>query len=304
VAAALRAGVPQVLLPLMFDQFFWAEQLVWRGLSPDMHGTTLRSLLQAPSAAAAAGREQRALAEPAPAPLAMASPSAGGAELEFTALEEALCTVTAPAWAPGFDGTGASASHAAAAAAMRAACTEFAQQLAEEEAESPSAAGGSGRGGGGVAVAVGVMARTLLHHQSQPPPPPPPPPGGLRGGPMDIESGGGGGGGSPAGGAAGDLQERPGHDDSALHELHELRLPNGTVVLTPSPSESTFIYGELFEEFCYFQHSVRAAAGGTVVDVGANVGLFLLQLEWLFAGARSRRACAYACHSRTDALMH
>ena len=91
----------KALQPLMFDQFFWAEQLVWRGLSPDMHGTTLRSLLQAPSAAAAAGREQRALAEPAPAPLAMASPSAGGAELEFTALEEALCTVTAPAWAPG-----------------------------------------------------------------------------------------------------------------------------------------------------------------------------------------------------------
>jgi FkbM family methyltransferase len=34
VAAAARAGVPQVPLPLMFDQHYWAEKLSWLGVAP------------------------------------------------------------------------------------------------------------------------------------------------------------------------------------------------------------------------------------------------------------------------------
>ena len=33
-AAALRAGIPQIILPCTFDQFFWAERMSWLGVSP------------------------------------------------------------------------------------------------------------------------------------------------------------------------------------------------------------------------------------------------------------------------------
>ncbi|KAK1440331.1 hypothetical protein QVD17_06156 [Tagetes erecta] len=34
-AAALHAGVPQVLCPFMLDQFYWAERMFWLGVSPE-----------------------------------------------------------------------------------------------------------------------------------------------------------------------------------------------------------------------------------------------------------------------------
>ncbi|KAL8205848.1 hypothetical protein R6Q57_009399 [Mikania cordata] len=34
-AAALHAGIPQVLCPFMWDQFYWAERMFWLGVSPE-----------------------------------------------------------------------------------------------------------------------------------------------------------------------------------------------------------------------------------------------------------------------------
>ncbi|KAL8151831.1 hypothetical protein V2J09_021639 [Rumex salicifolius] len=34
-AAALHAGIPQVLCPFMFDQFYWAERMFWLGVAPE-----------------------------------------------------------------------------------------------------------------------------------------------------------------------------------------------------------------------------------------------------------------------------
>ncbi|KAJ0501256.1 putative sterol 3-beta-glucosyltransferase [Helianthus annuus] len=34
-AAALHAGIPQVLCPFMLDQFYWAERMFWLGVSPE-----------------------------------------------------------------------------------------------------------------------------------------------------------------------------------------------------------------------------------------------------------------------------
>nr|CAB3449315.1 unnamed protein product [Digitaria exilis] len=34
-AAALRAGIPQVLCPFLLDQFYWAERLHWLGVAPE-----------------------------------------------------------------------------------------------------------------------------------------------------------------------------------------------------------------------------------------------------------------------------
>ncbi len=58
-AAALRAGVPSVLVPFMVDQFFWARRLRERGVAPPgiPHGR-----LGGPALAAAL---QRALTDPA-----------------------------------------------------------------------------------------------------------------------------------------------------------------------------------------------------------------------------------------------
>lgn len=34
-AAALLAGVPQVICPFMLDQFYWAERMYWLGVAPE-----------------------------------------------------------------------------------------------------------------------------------------------------------------------------------------------------------------------------------------------------------------------------
>ncbi|KAL6328723.1 hypothetical protein AAG906_003409 [Vitis piasezkii] len=34
-AAALKAGIPQVLCPFMLDQFYWAERMFWLGVAPE-----------------------------------------------------------------------------------------------------------------------------------------------------------------------------------------------------------------------------------------------------------------------------
>src|SRR4051794_34694223 len=34
-AAAFMAGIPQLIVPFMFDQFFWARQSAWLGVGPD-----------------------------------------------------------------------------------------------------------------------------------------------------------------------------------------------------------------------------------------------------------------------------
>jgi len=33
-AAALRAGIPQIMCPCIFDQFYWAERMSWLGVAP------------------------------------------------------------------------------------------------------------------------------------------------------------------------------------------------------------------------------------------------------------------------------
>ncbi len=63
-AAALAWGVPQVIIPAMMDQYYWAASAARLGVSPsESHHLTLHSLLQdnddagAVASAAAAARE-------------------------------------------------------------------------------------------------------------------------------------------------------------------------------------------------------------------------------------------------------
>ncbi|GBF87333.1 hypothetical protein Rsub_00044 [Raphidocelis subcapitata] len=56
-----------------------------------------------------------------------------------------------------------------------------------------------------------------------------------------------------------------------------VRLPNGMVIRhTGSPEEVEMIYREHFIDRQYLQHGVSLPPGGTVIDVGAHVGLFAM----------------------------
>ncbi|BDA42418.1 probable sterol 3-beta-glucosyltransferase at C-terminar half [Coccomyxa sp. Obi] len=55
-------------------------------------------------------------------------------------------------------------------------------------------------------------------------------------------------------------------------------MPNGWEVHASSPSEVEFLYREIFEEQSYLQYGITVQDGDIVVDVGANIGLFTLQL--------------------------
>jgi hypothetical protein len=53
--------------------------------------------------------------------------------------------------------------------------------------------------------------------------------------------------------------------------------------------ETDYVYKEIFEDECYTRHGIRLPDGATVVDIGANIGLFSL-----FALSRSPNAKIYA----------
>lgn len=54
------------------------------------------------------------------------------------------------------------------------------------------------------------------------------------------------------------------------------RLPNGAPVYEKNPNETTQMYDEIFGHQSYMQNGIRIVDGATIVDVGANIGLFSL----------------------------
>jgi len=53
-------------------------------------------------------------------------------------------------------------------------------------------------------------------------------------------------------------------------------LPNGLEIVHLNPYETDYLYKEVFEDQCYLRHGIRLRDGDTVVDIGANIGLFSL----------------------------
>jgi len=53
-------------------------------------------------------------------------------------------------------------------------------------------------------------------------------------------------------------------------------LPNGHEIVHLNRYETDYLYKEIFEDRCYLRHGVRLEDGDTVVDIGANIGLFSL----------------------------
>ena len=53
-------------------------------------------------------------------------------------------------------------------------------------------------------------------------------------------------------------------------------LPNGLEIVHLNQYETDYLYKEIFEDECYLKHGIRLPDGATVVDIGANIGLFSL----------------------------
>ena len=53
-------------------------------------------------------------------------------------------------------------------------------------------------------------------------------------------------------------------------------LPNGLKAAYISRNDLFFLYHEIYEQQSYLQHGIHLQPGDTVLDVGANVGLFSL----------------------------
>lgn len=67
-------------------------------------------------------------------------------------------------------------------------------------------------------------------------------------------------------------------------------LPNGLEIVHLNQYETDYVYKEIFEDQCYLRHGIRLQDGDTVVDIGANIGLFSL-----FVMSRCKNPKIYAC---------
>jgi len=63
-------------------------------------------------------------------------------------------------------------------------------------------------------------------------------------------------------------------------------LANGLSVLHLNRNETDFLYGEMFERNAYLRHGVHLHDGATVLDVGSNIGMFVVSAQVRYAGLR------------------
>jgi hypothetical protein len=64
---------------------------------------------------------------------------------------------------------------------------------------------------------------------------------------------------------------------AAAPPLATARLPTGLLVRCVSKRDVPFLYREIYERRCYLSHGITLPRGGTVIDCGANIGLFSMQ---------------------------
>jgi FkbM family methyltransferase len=55
-------------------------------------------------------------------------------------------------------------------------------------------------------------------------------------------------------------------------------LPNGLAVVQQNRNETDYLYEEIFQKRCYLQHGISLPDDACVLDVGANIGMFSLQV--------------------------
>jgi FkbH-like protein/FkbM family methyltransferase len=93
--------------------------------------------------------------------------------------------------------------------------------------------------------------------------------------------------------AAAERDAVPGFDKERAERCFAKRkrclLPNGLEIVHLNQYETDYLYEEIFENECYLKHDVGLPEGATVVDIGANIGLFSL-----FVMSRCRNPRIYA----------
>lgn len=79
--------------------------------------------------------------------------------------------------------------------------------------------------------------------------------------------------------------------DSHHHfvDLATASLPNGLRVAHLNRHETDYVFQEIFEDCCYLRHGIRIPENATVIDIGANIGLFSL-----FVRSQSPHARVYS----------
>lgn len=72
--------------------------------------------------------------------------------------------------------------------------------------------------------------------------------------------------------------QHPSRDaDSFFSNSKQKQLPHGLLIQYVSEDDVQFLYDEIWRDRSYLQHGVAIGPGDTVIDVGANIGLFALQ---------------------------
>jgi FkbM family methyltransferase len=66
----------------------------------------------------------------------------------------------------------------------------------------------------------------------------------------------------------------------------QVKLPNGLVIDALNAGEATFLYEEIFDRGTYLRTGLQLSDGATVLDVGANIGMFALSLAQTYANLR------------------
>lgn len=77
--------------------------------------------------------------------------------------------------------------------------------------------------------------------------------------------------------------------EQCFRDLNRYTLPNGLEIAHLKAYETDYLYKEIFEQQTYLKHGIQLRDGATVVDIGANIGLFSL-----FIMSRCKNAEIYA----------
>ncbi len=85
------------------------------------------------------------------------------------------------------------------------------------------------------------------------------------------------------------LKIDPARAVACFGELTRHVLPNGLEVAHLNRHETEYVFKEIFEDQCYLRHDIRLAEDATVIDIGANIGLFSL-----FVRSRCPQASVYS----------
>lgn len=75
------------------------------------------------------------------------------------------------------------------------------------------------------------------------------------------------------------LQVSESEKTSLLANQSVRRLPNGIDVAQLNPYETDYVFKEIFQDRCYMKHGIELNDGDTVIDIGANIGLFTMFIQ-------------------------